>query len=75
MFHTELNWLVPLRVIKVIKITKAISVGVPDCGFKLKNIYQQSPVKCVQRKLDIAGNCIITKQVLCITFVKKSKLV
>ena len=23
MFHTELNWLVPLRVIKVLKITKA----------------------------------------------------
>ena len=28
--HTEGNWLVPLRVIKIIKITKADFLGVPD---------------------------------------------
>ena len=48
--------------------------GVPLLHDAVRFIVVELPgLKCVQRNLDIAGNCII-KQVHCIRFVKKKQV-
>ena len=62
-FHTEWNWLVPLRVIKVVKITKADFYRGPRLG-KLKKKYTIDQLRILNLMLFFRGrdHAIVTAE-------------
>ena len=62
-FHTERNWLVPLRVIKVIKITKADFYRSWETGFKFKKYTIAVAIEklCTKHELNAPSDSKATK--------------